>query len=157
MSIDPSAGGQKRTALILGLPDYTASLLDRLRRLNAMPDRYDRQQELELQTFVLTYEQRLSTSRELDRMVERQRKISQGLAASEKASANETQVRETQRDVAKARVEAIAKKVAGASINQAELEKELIALQQLAADQLTELFALEDRVQQSERKLSPGK
>jgi hypothetical protein len=150
--VDPSAGGQKRTALTVGLPDYTAAVLDRTERLASMPERYERQGEAEVATFVVLYEQKLATSRDLDRMLQKQIDITKAFAVQQKQAADQVSTREAHRDGATGRVADLQKKVEAASAAQEALEKEVFALQQLVGQRFAELFELEDQVFQAEKK-----
>lgn len=149
--VDPSAGGQKRTALVLGMGDYTAAVLDRTQRLTSMPERYARQGETELANFVVIYEQKLATSRDLDRMLQKQIDITRAFAVQEKQAADQVEMRQTHRDGAKGRVGDLAEKVKAASDAQKALEKEVFDLQQLVGARFAELFVLEDQVFQAEK------
>lgn len=150
--VDPSAGGQKRTALVVGMGDYTAAVLDRTQRLSVMPERFERQSGTELDNFVKVYEQKLATSRDLDRMLQRQTDITKSFAAQEKQAADEVATRTKHKEGAEGRVADLQKKVDAASAAQEALEKEVFALQQLAGARFAELFELEDEVYKAEKK-----
>jgi hypothetical protein len=149
--LDPSAGGQKRTAQLVGLGDYTTAVLDRTQRLSAMPERYDRQGDSELTSFVLVYKQRLKTSQDLDFMLQRQLDITKTFAAQEKAAADQVVTRTKHRDDAQGRTDDLNTKVKAAAAAQAVLEKEIFTLQQLVGARFDELFQLEDQVFQAEK------
>jgi hypothetical protein len=152
--VDPSAGGQKRTALTVGLPDYTAAVLDRTGRLASMPERYERQGEADAANYVVVYEQKLATSRDLDRMLQKQIEITKTFATQQKQAADQVATRQAHHDGAQGRTDDLAKKVAAASAAQEALEKEVFALQQLVGLRFAELFELEDQVFQAEKKKS---
>ena len=149
--VDPSAGGQKRTALTVGMADYTAAVLDRSQRLAAMPERYERQSEAELANFVVLYEQKLATSRDLDRMLQRQIDITKAFAAQQKRAEEEVTTRTAHRDAAQGRTDDLDKKVKASAAAQQALEKEVFALQQLVGRRFEELFELEDKVFEAEK------
>lgn len=149
--LDPSATGQKRTALLVGLEDYSVAVLDRTQRLSAMPERYDRQGESELASFGLIYGQRLKTSQDLDFMLQRQFDITKTFAAQEKAAAEQVVTRTKHRDDSQGRVDDLDKKVKAAAVAQADLEREVFALQRLVGARFDELFQLEDQVFQAEK------
>lgn len=150
--VDPSAGGQKRTALTVGLPDYTAAVIDRVERLSSMPERFDRQGETDVANFVVLYEQKLATSRDLDRMLQKQIEITRTFAAQKKAAEDQVATRQAHRDGAQGRVNDLATKVAAASAAQKELEKQVFDLQQSVGLGFAQLFDLEDQVYQAEKK-----
>lgn len=149
--LDTSPGGQKRTALLVGLSDYTAAVLDRTQRLTTMPERYERQGETELASFTVVYEQKLATARDLDRMLQRQVDITKAFAAQQKLAADQVVTRTKHRDDAIGRVNDLDAKVKAASAAQEALEKEVFALQQLVGARFDELFRLEDQVFQAEK------
>lgn len=149
--LDPSPVGQKRTALLAGLPDYTAAVLDRTQRLTSMPERYERQGESELDTFTLVYKQKLKTSTDLDFMLQRQTDITKTFAAQERAAAAQVQTRTKHRDDAQGRVDDLDKRVKAASAAQQALEKEIFDLQKLVGARFDELFQLEDQVFRAEK------
>lgn len=152
--VDPSAGGQKRTALTVGMSDYTAAVIDRTERLASMPDRYERQGETDVSTFVVLYEQKLATSRDLDRMLQKQIEITRTFAAQKDQAEKQVEMRQTHKKGAQGRVNDLAAKVKAASETQQALEKEVFTLQQLVGQRFAELFELEDQVFQAEKKKS---
>jgi hypothetical protein len=149
--LDTSPGGQKRTALLVGLSDYTTAVLERTQRLTGMPERYERQGETELASFTVVYEQKLATARDLDRMLQRQVDITKTFAAQEKLAADQVMTRTAHRDAAQGRVNDLDRKVKAASAAQEALEKEVFALQQLVGARFDELFRLEEQVFQAEK------
>jgi hypothetical protein len=149
--LDTSAAGQKRTALLVGLNDYATAVLDRTQRLSSMPERYDRQGESELASFGLIYKQRLKTSQDLDFMLQRQLDITKTFAAQEKAASDQVVTRTKHRDDSQGRVDDLDKRVKTAAAAQADLEKEIFALQQLVGARFDELFQLEDQVFKAEK------
>lgn len=150
--LDPSAVGQKRTTLLVGLNDYATAVLDRTQRLSSMPERYDRQGESELASFGVIYKQRMKTSQDLDFMLQRQVEITKTFAAQEKAASDQVVTRTKHRDDTQGRVDDLDKRVKTAAAAQADLEKEIFALQQLVGARFDELFQLEDQVFQAEQK-----
>ncbi len=154
--LDPSAVGQKRTTLLVGLNDYANAVLDRTQRLSSMPERYDRQGESELASFGLTYNNKLKTSQDLDFMLQRQLDITKTFAAQEKAAADQVATRTKHRDDAQGRTDDLDKKVKAAATAQKALEKEIFELQQLVGVRFDELFRLESQVFEAE-KLKAGK
>jgi hypothetical protein len=149
--LDPTPSGQKRTALLVGLRDYVAAVEDRTGRLVAMPSRYERQGESELESFSVVYKEKLATSRELDRMLQRQVDITRTFATQEKLAAAQVQVRTKHRDDAQGRVSDLDAKVKAAAAAQQTLEKEILNLQFLVGARFDELFQLEEQVFQAER------
>ncbi len=149
--LDPSAGGQTRTALLVGLKDYHAAIGDRIGRLISMPARYERQGESELNSFTAVYKQKLTTSQDLDFMLQRQAELTRSFAAQEKQSAGQVQVRTKHRDDAQGRTDDLDKRVKAAAATQAELEKEIHDLQLLVGARFDELFLLEDQVFKAEK------
>lgn len=149
--LDTTPVGQKRTALLVGLSDYTAAVLERTQRLTSMPERYERQGETELDTFTLVYKQKLKTSTDLDFMLQRQIDITKSFASQERNAAAEAQTRTKHRDDAQGRVDDLDKKVKAASVAQQALEKEIFELQKLVGARFDELFQLEDQVFQAEK------
>lgn len=149
--LDPSEGGQKRTALLVGLKDYHAAIGDRIGRLISMPPRYERQGESELKTFEAVYKQKLTTAQDLDFMLQRQIELTKSFAAQEKRSADQVQVRTKHRDDAQGRTDDLDKRVKASAAAQAELEKEIHDLQQLVGARFDELFLLEEQVFKAEK------
>lgn len=149
--LDTTPVGQKRTALLVGLTDYTAAVLERTQRLTSMPERYERQGESELDTFTLVYKQKLKTSTDLDFMLQRQIDITKSFASQERIATAQVQTRTKHRDDAQGRVDDLDKKVKAASVAQQALEKEIFELQKLVGARFDELFQLEDQVFQAEK------
>jgi hypothetical protein len=155
--LDPSEGGQKRTALLVGLKDYHAAIGDRIGRLIAMPARYERQGESELNSFTAVYKQKLTTSQDLDFMLQRQAELTRSFAAQANLSSGadgkggQVGVRTKHRDDALSRTDDLDKRVKAAAAAQAELEKEIHDLQQLVGARFDELFLLEDQVYKAEK------
>lgn len=149
---DNSPTGQKRVALILGLPSYTKALNDRLNRLAETPSQLRDSKQRELLTFVVLYERDLQASRDLDKLVTTQKSTTATLVASaEEAKKNLAQHTKLLTD-AITRAEDVLAKVRARSTEQAELERELFGLQQTVGTLLSETFELEDRVIEAERK-----
>jgi hypothetical protein len=149
---DNSASGQKRSALILGLPNYTKALNDRLNRLAETPAQLRDSKQRELLTFVVLYERDLQASRDLDKLVTTQKSTTATLVATaEEAKKNLAQHKKLLDD-ATTRAEDVLAKVNTRAAEQAELEKELFGLQQTVGNLLSETFELEDRVIEAERK-----
>jgi hypothetical protein len=149
--LDPSASGQKRTALLVGLSDYTAAILERTQRLSAMPERYERQGEAELAAFLVVYQGKLATSRDLDRMLQKQANITRGFATQQKKAEELVLSRTKHRDDAQGRVNDIDAKTKATAATQAELEREILQLQRLVGARFDELFQLEDQVFAAEK------
>lgn len=152
--VDPSASGQKRTVLLVGLSDYASAVLERTQRLTSMPERYERQGEAELDSFSVVYEEKLATSRDLDRLLQRQVDITKSFAAQEKQAAAQVVVRTKHRDDATGRVNDLDAKVKALSTSQQALEKEILTLQKLVGQRFDELFQLEEQVFQAEQQKS---
>jgi hypothetical protein len=149
---DNSPTGQKRSALILGLPAYTKALNDRLNRLAETPSQLRDAKQRELLTFVVLYERDLQASRDLDKLVTTQKNTTATLvAAAQEAKKNLAQHTKLLED-AITRTEDVLAKVRARSTEQAELERELFGLQQTVGTLLSETFELEDRVIEAERK-----
>lgn len=149
--IDPSAGGQKRTALVVGVADYTAALLERTERLTAMPARYSRQSEAEVAKFVVVYEQKLATSRDLDRLLQRQIDLTKAFAAQKQEAVGQVESRTAFRDAAKGRTDDLKTRVDALAAVQSGVEGDLFARQKLVGDLFAELFELEEKVFQAEQ------
>lgn len=149
--LDPSEGGQKRTAMLVGLKDYHAAIGDRIGRLIAMPARYERQGDKEKETFTKVYQQKLNTAKDLDNMLQKQTELTKSFAAQEKRSADQVLVRTKHRDDAQGRTDDLDKQVKAAAAAQAELEKEIHDLQLLVGARFDELFMLEEQVFKAEK------
>lgn len=155
--VDPSAAAQKRTALVVGMKGYTAALYDRVSRLRAMPDRYERTGETEVADFVVRYEQRLAAAKDLDRLLTRQRGNRVSLEASDAHLKAMVAQREKQKEYAQTEAGEFEAKVATASGVQAEFERELLELQKQAAALLAANFDLEDRLIRAEQQRKANK
>jgi hypothetical protein len=149
--LDLSAAGQKRAALVLGLRGYTAAVHDRVSRLQAMPERYERAIEAELAQFVVQYEQRLTAAKDLDRLLAKQQENRKALEVSNANLAAMVAQREQQRNTTAAEADAAAVRVAAASASQAEIEQTLFQLQKRVGGLLNENFDLEEQLFRAER------
>jgi hypothetical protein len=150
--LDQSAGGQKRTALTVGMADYTAAVLDRTQRLANLPARYSGQTQVELGNFEAVYKQKIATAIDLDKLASQQESITKALDASEKRADAQVKLREAHRDAALGRTEDVNKRVSDLAAAQAKLEQDIFALQRLVGANYDELFELEDKVILAEKK-----
>jgi hypothetical protein len=155
--LDLSSQGQKRAALVLGMKGYTAVIQDRVTRLQAMPERYERTIESELTQFLVKYEQRLASAKGLDRLATKQKENRVSLESTDAHLKKILQERITQRDAAAAEATAIEKKVTAASATQADIEQTLFGLQKQVGRLLNSNFELEDQLIQAERRLAGSK
>ena len=150
--LDTSAVAQKRTALVVGLKGYTTAVYDRVARLRAMPERFERTLESDLAQFVVRYEERLDAAKALDRLLAKQKTNRQAVEEADAHAKKMLEQRTGQRDVAKKETGEYEVKTANASKTQADIEKTLFELQKQVGALLVENFALEDKLIQAEQK-----
>ena len=152
--LDPTPGGQKRTALILGLGNYTRALSDRLERLKDTPGQIRDAMQRDINTFVVLYERDLQASRDLDRLNSVQKANTATLVAAAEEAKKAQALHAKLLTDAIARADDILTKVKARSVAQGELERDVFALQQQAGSLLSETFELHDRVYEVEQKRS---
>jgi hypothetical protein len=155
--IDRSAAAQKRTALVVGMKEYTAAVYDRVSRFKAMPDRYERTGESDVADFAIRYEQRLAAAKDLDRLLTKQRSNRESLQATDAHLKERVAQRERQKETAAKQAGEFEVKVNAASAVQAGLERDLVELQKQAAALLNANFNLEDELIKAEQRKAANK
>lgn len=148
--VDPSAGWQKRVALVVGLRTYREALGEQVDRLRDMTRAVEAQAVSDQAEFTETYLLLRQQAYARTLILEQQRIATADLLAQQAREREATNLRRSQFLTRQADLMAVKKDVAEALARQAEVEAELFALEKKVGDTLRLNFGLEDQLQKAE-------
>ncbi len=153
----PTDAWQKRVALVVGLKDYLAAIIDRTERLADHPNRFSRLQSLATSEFIETYENLKAIALDRDRLLDRQLEITRALAEQSTKETDLAAQRKTQRDTAEQDFLKVQTSINEAAAAQSIIEADLFEIQKKVGGMLRNNFKLEEDIEAAERAKLPGR
>ena len=150
--LDPSAGWQKRVALVVGLRAYRESVGERVDRLRDFTRSAQAQAVADQAEFTETYLLLKQQAAARTLILQQQQLLTADLVAQQAQEREATSLRRGQFVTRQKDLDAILKEVADALAKQTEVEAELFGLQKRVGDALRGNFDLEDKLKRAEYK-----
>ena len=157
MFLDPTAGWQKRVAMVVGLRTYQKAAAEQVGHLRDIARSTQRQLEMDQASFIEQYELLKNVALERSTLEFQQTQI---LAELEKQKAADTEAlnqRARQLKDRQASLDAIQLQVAAQLASQAKIEKDLFEVQKQVGQTLRANFTLEEDLEKSELSQTGGR
>jgi hypothetical protein len=152
MLVDPTAGWQKRVALVVGLRTYVKALAAQADRLAAMTISANQQMVIDQAEFVEKFEMLKNLAYQRAVLLQQQQTLNADLRLQLSAEAELVKQRNVQLVRRQQDLAALQAQIAGVLTRHADVEARIFALQQKAGATLQENFTLEEKLEAAERK-----